>query len=92
MEIYDVWGKMDLDAMRVLYKFREIVSAAASLINFWIIVGACEQFRKEIFSMFTVCSKLKRHSFKNSVKKLGESSTSSSSTKGSTVTAKDKIV
>lgn len=92
MEIYDVWGKMDLDAMRVLYKFREIVSAAASLINFWIIVGACEQFRKEIFSMFTGCSKLKRHSFKNSVKKLGESSTSSSSTKGSTVTAKDKII
>lgn len=89
MEIYDVWGKMDLEAMKILYKFREIVSAAASLVKFWIIVGACEQFRKEIYIMFTACCKAKGLRFKHSVKKLAES-TSSTTTKGSSVPAKEK--
>lgn len=42
MEIYDVWGKMDLDVMRVFYKFCEIVLVVVFFINFWIIVGVCE--------------------------------------------------
>jgi hypothetical protein len=69
MEIYDVWGKMDLDAMRVLFKFREIVSAAAALINFWIIVAACEQFRQEIFNVLTTCCRCQKLVPKASVKK-----------------------
>lgn len=89
MEIYDVWGKMDLDAMKVLYKFREIVSAAAALINFWIIIAACEQFRQEIFNMFTACCRCRKVVSKASVKKT--ESTSNTSTKASTVT-KDKTV
>lgn len=92
MEIYDVWGKMDLDVMRVFYKFCEIVLVVVFFINFWIIVGVCEQFCKEIFSMFIGCFKLKRYFFKNSVKKLGESSISSLLIKGLIVIVKDKIV